>query len=305
MQGGYFQRPDHEVPHQEQLGSMRRYIGTEDHMQSSGMSAPMYVGHGYGRKHIIPQDHHVTREDHIGDAFDPRLTPSRRLIVPQDHLKSDILKPMSDIAAVKVPTTDDMKGAIRDWLITVHNMFVCNEAKWESEVTVEPKGCHWVIEALTAQKKSVSREGPSARIIAEKMSMMPGSELTHFGIRFAGRNDPQPMRREKRGTFEDNRSLVSPGIQDALTREGRLTQRELPTMSCNRKHPEDVQRRYISSGQAHWKSMDFQGGDRPGSHGRARDDDFHEDGLEHGIGHGKRFIGTKDHLIGGGIVAER
>jgi len=280
---------------------MRRYIGTADHMENAGLSVPLPANHGYGRRHIIPEDHLV------GDAIDPadlRLHQGkgRKLIVPFDHLKSDVLKPVSDITPVKVPTTDDMKGAIKDWLLTVHNMYVFSEKQWDTEVSVQPKGCHWVIEALTQQKKSIGREGPTARVIAEKMSMMPGSDLHHFGIRFAGYNDPKIERHAKHTPFPDNRSLVSPGVQDALHR-GNKGQPQ--TTSCNRKHPEGVQRRYISSGQDHWKHTNIIGGDLPGTHGHAKDDDFSDGGLEHGVGHGKRFIGTKDHLIGGGTVAEQ
>jgi len=306
MQGGYTHEA-YEAPHQE-LGYMKRHFDVEDHMLSDGVSAPVpAANHGYGRKHMIPVDHQVTREDgDVDNVTGGEGRKGRKLIIPYDHLKSDVMRPVSDIDPVRVPTTDDMKSAVKDWLITVHSMFVFNETKWDTEVSLEPNGCHWVIEALTQQKRSISREGPSARVIAEKMSMMPPADLHHFGIRFAERNDPQPPRREKRGTFEDNRSLVSPGVQDALSRDSEL-QHGIPQtlMSSNRKHPEDIQRRYISSGQDHWKQTVITGGDLPGSHGHAKDDDFSDGGLERGMGHGKRFIGSKDHLIGGGTLADR
>jgi hypothetical protein len=279
-------------------GHGRRYIGATDHMQNDGVSAPAAMPHGYGRRHLIPRDHQVTREDFIGmqAAEDVRLQQGqgRKLIIPFDHVKCDVLKPVDDIAPVKVPTGADMKDAIKDWLVTVHQMFVFDENKWNTEVTVEPRGCHWVIEAFTQQKKSIGREGPSAKLIAEKLAMIPQSDLRHFGVRYAGRNDPKPIRREKHGTFEMNRSLVSPGVQDAIARD---QQKGLETTSSTRKHPDQVQRRYISSGQDHFLHAQVQGGDEPGTHGHSKDDDFSDGGLERGMGHGKRYIGTKDHLF--------
>merc|ERR1719183_215175 len=68
------------------------------------------MNHGYGRRHIIPEDHLVAKDDPI-DPADLRLHQGkgRKLIVPFDHVKSDVLKPVSEIAPVKVPTKDDMK----------------------------------------------------------------------------------------------------------------------------------------------------------------------------------------------------
>jgi hypothetical protein len=303
-------------PPGEELGHMMRYIGCEDHMQNEGISVPDPVPHGYGRKKIIPRDHQITRGDHRGDEeniqWDARLQhgQGRKLIVPLDHLKSDVLKPMEEIAAVKVPTGSDMKDAIKDWLVTVHHMFVFDEKKWDSEVHVEPRGCHWVVEAFTQKKQSISREGPTARLIAEKLSMMPISELRYFGVRFAGRNDPQPAPRDMSATSKENRSLVSPGVDSALNAYGKPLgggggYAEPQTMSNTRKQPDHIHRRYISSGQDHWQNALVKGGDRPGSHGHSKDDDFSDGGLERGMGHGRRYIGTKDHLIGGGTVAER
>jgi len=283
-----------------ELGHHRRYIGSEDHMENDGMSVPLSMPHGYGRRHLIPEDHQVTRED-FADQEAERLQhgQGRKLIVPFDHVKSDVLKPTEEIMPVKVPSREDMKDAIKDWLVSVHNMFIFNEQKWESEVSVEPKGCHWVIEALTQQKRSIGREGPSARLIAEKLAMLPCSELRYFGVRFAGRNDPMPLHREKHGTFQDNRTFVSPGVQDAFD----LTDKQgVPqTMSCTRKHPDQVTRRFIASGKDHFSHENVKEGDRAGSHGHSKDDDF-EGGLERGMGHGKRFIGTKDHLYGGATL---
>lgn len=299
------------------LGHMRRYIGSEDHMQNDGVSAPMAAAHGYGRRHLIPEDHQVTREDHLGDeGSTTRLQRGggRKLIVPFDHMKCDVLKPVEEIAPVKVPSRQDMKEAVKDWIITVHNMVVFNENRWDSEVNVAPKGCHWVVEALTEQKKSISREGPSARVVAEKLAMMPSSELRHFGIRFAGVYDPKQggqaggeitssrERREKHGTFQDNRSLVSPGIANAF--DGN---KGPGTMSSTRRHPEAIQRRFIASGQDHFEHAAVREGDREGGRmdavGRShsKDDDF-KGGIERGVGHGKRYIGTQDHLFGGGTI---
>jgi len=303
MEDGY--PSNRQQPGDFELGHGRRYIGAADHMQNDGVSAPVAMSHGYGRRHLIPEDHQVTRGDYVEQVSveDLRLQhgQGRKLIIPFDHVKCDVLKPIEEIAPVKVPSRGDMKEAVKDWLITVHAVVISDERKWVDEVNVEPRGCHWVVEALTQQKKSISREGPSARVIAEKMAMMPNSELRYFGIRFAGPNDPKPLRREKHATFQDNRSLVSPGVQDAISRD---RQQGLQAMSSTRKHPEDVQRRYISSGQDHFAQSNVKGGDQPGSHGHSKDDDFSDSGLERGMGHGRRYIGTKDHLFGGGAVGD-
>jgi hypothetical protein len=283
-----------------ELGHLARHYNVEDHMQNAGTSAPVGMAHGYGRRHITPEDHQVTSYDYIEpEAERLKHGSGRKLIVPYDHMKCDVLKPIEEIENVKVPSRQDMKEAIKDWLLTVHNMFIFNEAKWENEVNVEPKGCHWVIEALDQQKNSIAREGPTARFIAEKLSMVPQNELRQFGVRYAGRNDPAPIRREKHGTFENNRSLVSPGVQDALDVNGKPG---VQTMSSLRKAPEAIQRRYISSGKDHWMHSTVGPADAPGSHGHSKDDDFSDGGLERGMGHGKRYIGTQDHIYGGATL---
>jgi len=277
--------------------------GMPDHMEKFGVSVPVPAPHGYGRRHLIPMDHQVTRADYEEQMSlqDDRLQngQGRKLIVPFDHMKCDVLKPLEEIQPVKCPTNSDMKEALKDWLVTVQDMFVFDEGKWATEVIVEPRGCHWVVEALTQTMKSVSREGPTAKLIAEKLAMMPNSELRYFGLRFAGPNDPKPIRREKHATEKENRSFVSPGVQDSMSRD---CQKGLQTMSSIRKHPSDPQRRYISSGQDHFLGERVEAGDRPGTHGHAKDDDFDDMGLERGMGKGRRFIGTKDHLFGGGAL---
>jgi len=285
--------------------SGRRYIGCNMHMQDAGTSAPVPDRHGRGRRRIDPMDHQVTRADHEElPCPEPGTGAGRRHLVPADHLRSDVMRPVEEIKAAKLPTTEDMKDAIKEWMTAVHGMTIFNERLW-IEVVVQPRGINWVIEALTEQRKAISREGPTARAIAEKISMMPVAELRHFGARFAGANEARaPQHREKRAPFEDNPTLISPGMHNVMGRVSRGLQ--APTaheLSCSRKDPQDKMRRYIDSGKDHFQGTEVEHGDTPGSHGHTRGTDFHE-GLEHGIGHGKRYIGRQDHLFGGCAVAD-
>jgi len=290
----------------------RKYIGTEDHMQNDGVSMPRPAPHGHGRRHLTPEDH-VDFSQAI-DGAHMSFQPSRKLLIPTDHVKENVLKPVEEIQRVKVPSNDEMKDAVKDWLVTVHSMFVFDERKWEREVAVEPRGTMWVIEALTERKQSVSREGPSARIIAEKLAMCQVSQLRHFGLRFAGRNDravadaeyeapAKPLaRRANEGGYinrTNNPTNFSPGVSTALAghEQGVQGGDTARILSNSRRHTENVMRRYIASGKDHFDSCAMPGPAAPvGSHGHSKGDDFDDTGLERGVGRGKRYIGTKDNL---------
>lgn len=284
----------------------RKYIGTEDHMQNEGVSMPRPAPHGHGRKHMIPEDHMQFNQ---GFAIDEeRVHPSRRQIIVMDHVKENVMKPVEEIERVKVPTNNEMKDAIKDWLVTVHNMFVFDESKWDREVEVKPRGTLWVVETLTEQKRSISREGPSARLIAEKLAMCQVMELRNFGIRFAGRNDrtgSAPALPPEARVNEENPTRFSPGVSHVLGAGIDPGRQEWAgddggILSCSRRHTENVMRRYIASGKDHFDSFTVVAPAEPaGSHGRSKDDDFSDTGLERAIGRGKRYIGTKDNLGGG------
>jgi len=64
-----------------------------------------------------------------------------------------------------------------------------------------------------------------------------------------------------------------------------------------------MMRRYISSGKDHFDAAEVTEDDAPGSHGHIKDRSF-LNGLPRGIGHGKRFIGTKDQLFGANITGD-
>mmetsp|Transcript_60073 Transcript_60073/g.167610 ORF Transcript_60073/g.167610 Transcript_60073/m.167610 type:complete len:445 (-) Transcript_60073:179-1513(-) len=283
---------DDYCPPPESLGG-RRYIGCDDHIEDTGVSAPMPERYGRGRRYIEQQDHQVTRYDlEEGAGYTkPRTGQGRRAIQPADNLKDQVWKPVDEIQNLKPPSNVEMKESIQEWVVTVYDMIVYDEGKW-AEVEVKPRGNQWVVECFTPQRKTISREGPTARAIAEKMSMMPIAELRHFGVRIATASERPPARREKKTLLEDNPTLVSPGVHNALGRDDRAPAGG--DISIARKVPDAVQRRYIASGKDN-----FQACGQPLSHGRghAKDTDF-KDGMEKAIGQGRRYIGTKDSVHG-------
>lgn len=76
-----------------------------------------------------------------------------------------------------------MKDAIKAWLVSFHGLTVYDEPRWENKTIVAPRGAYWVIEALTVRGKTVTREGPTAKVIAGKLMMMPIADLHYFGVR--------------------------------------------------------------------------------------------------------------------------
>lgn len=280
------------------IGHGRHFIGVKDHMMSDGVSMPDPMRHGQGRRYIQAIDHEAYRQDIDDDST--RLVPGqgRKHIIADDHLFSDVMRPVEDIHQPRIPSNEEMKDAIREWIIAEHRMIVANEAKF-NDVTVQPRGPNWVIEAFNAQRKTLSREGSSARQIAERLSMMPVAELRHFGIRFATHTEQQILAaRPKTHHFEANPSFMSPGMYDAL---GNNRQGVGPGAS-DRAKIQLGSRKYLSSGKDHFDSTQAGSCEVPGTHGHGKDDDFEGAAIERGIGKGKRFIGTRDHLFGGCAV---
>lgn len=289
-------------------GGGKRFIGSQDHMQSSGVSAPPSAPHGHGRAYIPVVDHQVIQEDHR----DWQLVQGegRKHIDCADHLKSEVLIPLAEDMlpdGTRPPTPLDMKDSIREWLEVQFAMDVHNEERWRTEVCCTTRGSHWVIEALTEKKQTISREGPTAMKIAEKLSMMPQHELKYFAVRFRPPTGPEqkagPAVRSKQTPSSGyNWTMNSPGVNSIMGKPG--GERGAPEFfSAARKDPlVQVQRRYIASGQDHFDEggqairMDSRG---RAPEGKPLDDDF-SGGIERGIGHGKRYIGAADHIFGGG-----
>jgi hypothetical protein len=274
-------------------------------MQFSGVSAPPSLPHGQGRRKIEPEAHGVIQEDH-SDWIAPK-NQGRKLIVPDDHFSTDILKPFSDQEVQRPPTNQDMKNSVEEWILQQYGMAIANQQRWQDEVHITTRGSHWVIEALTEQRKTITREGPTARHLAEKLSLMTLSDLRYFGLRFSNAvkgcsiTEPRTKRTPEAGF---NATMHSPGIHSAFGEsDGRPQGGGRPDgpsheFSASRKDPHDaVQRRYIASGRDHFSGEAHETIGR-GTLGAPRDVDFSE-GLERGIGHGRRFIGSQSSLAGG------
>eukprot|EP00440_Ansanella_granifera_P044579 gb/GFBE01048313.1/.p1 GENE.gb/GFBE01048313.1/~~gb/GFBE01048313.1/.p1 ORF type:complete len:305 (+),score=45.52 gb/GFBE01048313.1/:1-915(+) len=264
--------------------SGRRYIGCEDHMQDVGTSAPFYGRHGQGRRPGAEDQLH-------GDFSSPppphqglwgQSGPLPRGPNPRQFAQTSVHgpAPARDEAAAEasLPKPADMKSSMEEWLSDVFGVVIADKRKWD-QVVVEEHGSYWACHALNLQGISLAREGPSARALAEKLSTMPLAELRHFGLRFnaAGSQEMQGK----------NRSLQSPGVHMAFgskaTPDGAAYGID-GGVSCTRRDPEEMGRRYIASGQDHFNGLCQSGVD-----------------AQHG---GRRFIGTRDHLAGGGALKD-
>lgn len=247
-----------------------------------------------GRMYIEEADHKVTHQD---QRAGPNVVETgRRLIIPYDHLKEEVMRPVEEIKHPKRIQECEMKDSVKEWMETVQAMIVCDERKW-ADVEVKPKGCHWVVEAFNDRRQSVGREGPTAKALAEKLAMMPVAELRFFGVRFAAPNEIKRAgaRPVKGRPNEDNPTLVSPGVHNALNKDDYGLQGS-SVMSSGRKNPETMQRRYIASGKAHFNGSNTVPDDPDpcALHGRAMTDrskgDTFDGGIARGIGRGKRHI---------------
>eukprot|EP00448_Togula_jolla_P021046 CAMPEP_0170571072 /NCGR_PEP_ID=MMETSP0224-20130122/1463_1 /TAXON_ID=285029 /ORGANISM="Togula jolla, Strain CCCM 725" /LENGTH=399 /DNA_ID=CAMNT_0010893421 /DNA_START=126 /DNA_END=1325 /DNA_ORIENTATION=+ len=282
-----------------QRGGQQLDMARQARMQDTGVSNPIPEAHGRGRRYIEHEDHRpITADLSSAPAAGQGKGQGRRSIIPSDHGMSRVLHPSdADVAPMKRTTNGEMKEAIKEWLLNGHDMVIFDEDRWNKDVVVQPRGAHWALESLTDHRKTLSKEGRSARCIADRLSMMPIAELRHYGVRFATQRELQMLHREKRSPFEDNPTLVSPGVHTVLGHDGPCTVKGSGEMSSARKAPEAVQRRYIASGTHNFESCGM-----PASHGAGhrRDTDF-SDGIERGIGKGRRHnVGPQDsmqHLI--------
>lgn len=277
--------------------------GQEEYIDYHGVQVPAGPRHGRGRLYIEAGDHKVTYgEEQVAPKS---VETGRRSIIPFDHMKHQVMRPIEEMERVKPIEDQEMKNAVKEWCETVQTMIIFDYSKWE-DVVVKPKGCHWVAEACNERRQSLSREGPSARALAEKLAMMPVAELRFFGLRFAGANEiRRPEVRPVKGRAqEDNPTLVSPGMHHIMNKEHHGLQGST-AMSNARKEPDAVQRRYISSGKAHFDGSTHMPNDPAPTElysGRAKGDCF-DGGIARGIGRGKRHIEKPDSvsgLFGGG-----
>jgi len=287
----------------------RRYIQPkESHMQDTGVSAPPVDRFGRGRRYIEEEDHQVLAlgpmpvggDDEVFEHSHGRH--GRRAFPQEDHLKSTIMQPPEDASNNRALDPEEVKNQVREVLAQAHGVHVCDELRWK-EVFVERNGRHWKIQAFTEQRRGLSRDGASARQLAEKLASAPTGELKHFGVRVGGTPAAvggSPSHRVKGSPFEDNPTLVSPGVDGVLGTQPRL-QGSAYDMSHVRKDPESMSRRYIASGKDNWESGQVAS---HGPRGDARDTAFC-DGLERGIGHGRRKFDRNDHLLGPSLTSGR
>jgi len=254
--------------------------------------------HGRGRQYFHVQDGHVTRADH--EAGEEKKQ-GRRSFAVQDNLKSEVMKPVEDMKSPRKPRSAEVKEQIKDWLLEEHSLAVTDESRW-AEAELTQHGLNWKLQAFSERRHCIYREAASAKAVAAKFAMMPTPELRCFGLRFASGKELallKQKRREKRcDVVEGNPSLNSSGMHNVM---GKEAGNEL--FSNRKKHPEDMMRRYISSGKDHFDAAEVTEDDAPGSHGHIKDRSF-LNGLPRGIGHGKRFIGTKDQLFGANITGD-
>jgi len=198
-------------------------------------------------------------------------------MLPADHIETELWSPHRPGELGRQQKSAEIKDAIEEAAVQLHGLIVSNRQIWD-EAVVKICGNSWTLQAITGDGKTVARDGATARVLAQTLSMMPTAELRHFGLRFAGKNEPIP-RKAGEGS---NRSLDSGAVSGVL----------------NGTVPLEERRRARSPEKDHFSGACAGGGDGPGTHGHTRDDDFH-DGLEYGIGHGRRHIGTKDNLYAG------
>jgi len=252
--------------------------------------------YGRGRHYFHVQDSHVTRADH--EAGEEKKQGRRNFAV-RDNLKSEVLRPVEDMPAPRKPNSVEIKEQTKDWLLEEHSLAVIDESRW-AEAELTQHGLNWKLQAFSDRRQCIYREAASAKALAEKFAMMPVPELRCFGLRLANSKELallKQRRREKRcDVMEGNPSLNSSGMNNVM---GKEAGNEL--FSNRKKHPEDLMRRYIASGKDHFDTAEVAEGDAPGPHGQVKDRGF-LNGLPRGIGHGKRFIGTKDQLFGPNIT---
>lgn len=274
-EGNGSQRNGH-VPH------LDRAMGGRDHMINYGTAKPD-PDHAYGQRR---QDYITSNEclRHEGYELDePVHLGGRKHATPVDHLFTEVLAPWNPGELNVKVTPDDMRSALREWLVSEYGMKISSQEKWE-EVEIAPTGTHWVASCLTSHGRTLSRDGATAQQISLKLSQMPLAELRFFGIRFRHQNEPRSPKPSPRGLR--NPSLVSPGVGNAMGQ----------AISGPEWGKEQVEgRKYISSGKSHWEYMNLgeKAEELPEGHPR---NSWCQDGIERGIGHGRRHIDVDTHF---------
>eukprot|EP00933_Yihiella_yeosuensis_P009631 TRINITY_DN11566_c0_g1_i3.p1 TRINITY_DN11566_c0_g1~~TRINITY_DN11566_c0_g1_i3.p1 ORF type:complete len:358 (+),score=58.89 TRINITY_DN11566_c0_g1_i3:127-1200(+) len=263
-----------------------RYMGCEESMLNAGVSQPWV--HGQGRRHIDAQDNLRFESDVSNHPREGLWGPDGPVNPGREYLQKPTPGRPSAPAMLrheysnnsKLPTSKEMKESVEEWLSEVFGVVVTNQQRWQ-EVAVESHGSHWVMTALSSQGKSLAREGSSAKAVSEKLSVMPLTELRHFGLGFAPPMQPAaapPLDRKKGSVHDRSPTLVSPGVHDSMRQEADY-QFQGQGISSARKAPEDMGRRYICSGKDHFDGFLKSNQDAPVS--------------------GRRYIGTRDHIEGG------
>jgi len=253
----------------------RRYIGCEEHMVDSGTSISYAGRHGYGKRHVkAPRDEVSLDLSHSNEVLDDRLwgpngpiargpSPSRRDLTHTTW--------QCDTDEVKIVSASEIKSSIQEWLAEMHGLIVTDAKKWD-EVKVEHKGMSWSVHTLNLEAVSLSKEGSTAKGIAEKLSTMPMTELRHFGLRFVTPTKEAPQK-------ENGEPFLSAGPHP-----GRLKVEDGAAGLSEPKNLEDSRKRYIASGKDSFKVLCQSQVDAPQG--------------------GKRFIGTRDNLCNGAIIKE-
>lgn len=222
-----------------------KYVTCDGYMQNSGTSVPPTGRHGYGRKFFDQKG----QGNLFREAEDPEAAWQTEYA---NGCRRKPLGPPSQISLVhhaakgQAPSSEALKSELRSVLADLFNVVVADEAKW-FEVALEQHGCEWVARALSAEGRSLAREGKSARALAEKFSMTPVLELRQFGLRFA----PASKEASSVAPGRNNLSMISPGICSILTDEIKPSaprEAQLVDVSNARRDPEDYQRRYVAAG---------------------------------------------------------
>lgn len=256
----------------------RRYIGCEEHMVDSGTSVS-YAGRGYGKRHVkAPGDEvsldlfHGNGEPHNDRLWGPNgpvargPSPSRRDVTHTTW--------QGDTPEAKVVSASEMKSSIEEWLAELFGLVVTDAKKWE-EVKVEHNGISWAVHTLNLEAVSLSKEGSTAKGLAEKLSTMPMTELRHFGLRF--------LTPAKEATMATENNDMEPFLSEG-PHPGRCKVEEGAAGLSVARSLEDSRKRYIASGKDSFKILCQSQVDAPQG--------------------GRRFIGTRDSLQNGAILKE-
>ncbi|CAJ1455152.1 unnamed protein product [Effrenium voratum] len=223
----------------------RRYIGCEEHMLDAGTSVPFAGRHGYGRRHNQRAQETLDLSDQPDAELDDRLWGSHGPVPrgPSPRVAADAWKGPSEAEsyeAPRAPSTAEMKGAVEEWLREVYGIHVVDPKRWD-QVMIGMNGSYWVVRALDLQAVSLTREGATAKHVAEKLSLMRMTELRHFGLQ-----NVSPVAEVcEKPTLTPN--LRSPGVHHILgTREANA---ESPGLSSSRPNPEELGKRKVQAGK--------------------------------------------------------